>query len=171
MCSSCSRQLSSVRASVSAGNRALFVRRNLNLWVYKTELNLKYQKLGNEKKDCARGCSSDLYYLRKSAERKAHINLVGGTNAFLICALRSADFLRQCLSLEQSHRTISFSFFIPLLNTTSRFSIFSSFFKVNFLWSLRHHHLALAFYWLRLILLFYSPTPNCRANVKDEMKK
>ena len=37
-------------------------------------------------------------YLRKSADHKAHISPVSGPNASLTCALRSADFLRQCTS-------------------------------------------------------------------------
>ena len=51
--------------------------------------------------------SEDKHHLRKSADRKAQISPVSGTNAFLICAFRSADFLRWCLSSERS--TISFS--------------------------------------------------------------
>ena len=38
--------------------------------------------------------SGDKHHLRKSAERKAQISPVSGTNAFLICAFRSADFFR-----------------------------------------------------------------------------
>ena len=34
------------------------------------------------------------HHLRKSADRKAQISSVSGTNAFLICAFRSAHFLR-----------------------------------------------------------------------------
>ena len=34
------------------------------------------------------------HHLRKSADRKAQISSVSGTNAFLICAFRSADFLK-----------------------------------------------------------------------------
>ena len=37
------------------------------------------------------------HHLRKPADRKAQISSVSGTNAFLICAFRSADFLRWCL--------------------------------------------------------------------------
>ena len=37
------------------------------------------------------------HHLRKSADRKAQISSVTGTYAFLICAFRSADFLRWCL--------------------------------------------------------------------------
>ena len=33
--------------------------------------------------------SGDKHHLRKSANRKAQISLVSGTNAFLTCALRS----------------------------------------------------------------------------------
>ena len=37
--------------------------------------------------------SGDKHHPRKSADRKAQISPVSETNAFLICALRSADFL------------------------------------------------------------------------------
>ena len=43
-------------------------------------------------------CWGDKHHLRKSADRKAQFSPVSGTNAFLICAFRSADFLRWCLS-------------------------------------------------------------------------
>ena len=46
--------------------------------------------------------SEDKHHQRKSADRKAQISLVSGTNAFLICAFRSADFLRWCLSSEHN---------------------------------------------------------------------
>ena len=45
--------------------------------------------------------SEDKHHLRKSADRKAQISPVSGTNALLICAFRSADFLRWCLSSER----------------------------------------------------------------------
>ena len=46
--------------------------------------------------------SGDKHYLRKSADRTAQISPVSGTTAFLICAFRSADFLRLCLSPERN---------------------------------------------------------------------
>ena len=46
--------------------------------------------------------SEDKHHLRKSADRKAQSNPVSGTNAFLICAFRSADFLTWCLSSERN---------------------------------------------------------------------
>ena len=46
--------------------------------------------------------SGDKHHLRKSADRKAQISPVSGMNAFLICAFRSADFLRWCLSPERN---------------------------------------------------------------------
>ena len=46
--------------------------------------------------------SGDKHHLRKSADQKAQISPVSGTNAFLICAFRSADFLRWCLSPERN---------------------------------------------------------------------
>ena len=42
--------------------------------------------------------SGDKHHPRKSADRKTQINPVSETNAFLICALRSADFLGWFLS-------------------------------------------------------------------------
>ena len=42
-------------------------------------------------REVARG---DKPYLRKSTDRKAQISPPNWTNAFLICALRSVDFLR-----------------------------------------------------------------------------
>ena len=46
--------------------------------------------------------SGDKHHLRKYADRKAQISLVSGTNAVLICAFRSADFLRWCLCPERN---------------------------------------------------------------------
>ena len=46
--------------------------------------------------------SGDKHHLRKFADRKAQISSVSGTNAFLICAFRSANFLRWCLSPERN---------------------------------------------------------------------
>ena len=62
--------------------------------------------IGNRKKKrlCLRLRSGDKHHLRKSADRKAQISPVSGTNAFLICAFRSADFLRWCLSPERNLR-------------------------------------------------------------------
>ena len=55
-----------------------------------------------EKILCVRLRSGDKHHLSKSADRKAQISPVSGKNAFLICAFRSADFLRRCLSPERS---------------------------------------------------------------------
>ena len=46
--------------------------------------------------------SGDKHHPRKSADRKAQISPVSETTAFLICALRSADFLGRCLSPERN---------------------------------------------------------------------
>ena len=46
--------------------------------------------------------SGDKHHLRKSSDRKAQISPASGTNAFLICAFRSEDFLRWCLSPERN---------------------------------------------------------------------
>ena len=66
--------------------------------------------IGNsKKKEIVREVAlGDKHHLRKSADRKAQISPVSGTNAFLISAFRSADFLRWCLSPEATSRTISF---------------------------------------------------------------
>ena len=56
--------------------------------------------------------SEDKHHLRKSADRKAQISPVSETSAFLICAFRSADFLRWCLSPSATSRTISFFLFL-----------------------------------------------------------
>ena len=47
----------------------------------------------------------------KSADQKAQIIPVSGTNAFLICAFWSEDFLRWCYSPSATSRTISFFYF------------------------------------------------------------
>ena len=48
--------------------------------------------------------SEDKHHLRKSADSKAQISPLSGTNAFLIniVLFRSADFLRWCLSSERN---------------------------------------------------------------------
>ena len=63
-------------------------------------ISLKIQKtIGIRKKRlCGRLRPGDKHHLRKSGDWKAQISPVSGTNAFLICAFRSADFLRWCLS-------------------------------------------------------------------------
>ena len=54
------------------------------------------------------------HHLRKSEDRKAQISQVSGTNAFLVCAFRSADFLRSCLSSERS-LTHNLFFLFPIV--------------------------------------------------------
>ena len=49
------------------------------------------------------------HHLRKSADRNAQIRSVSGTNAFLICVFRSADFSGGVYSPSATSRTISFS--------------------------------------------------------------
>ena len=63
---------------------------------------------------CARLRSGNKHHLRKSADRKAQISPVSGTNAFLICAFRSADFLRWCLSPERN-LTHNLFFLFPIV--------------------------------------------------------
>ena len=80
----------------------------LTLLILKTIVNGK-------KRFCARLRSEDKHHLRKSADRKAQISPLSGTNAFLICAFRSADFLRWCLSSERN-LTHNLFFLFPIVN-------------------------------------------------------
>ena len=54
------------------------------------------------------------HHLRKSANRKAQISSVSGTNAFLICAFRSADF-SQVVFIPQSQPHAQSLFLIPIV--------------------------------------------------------
>ena len=54
------------------------------------------------------------HHLRKSSDQKAQISPVSGTNAFLICAFRSEDFLRWCLSSERN-LTHNLFFLFPIV--------------------------------------------------------
>ena len=59
--------------------------------------------IGNRKRDCAWGCARRINTTSENLQiEKAQISTVSGTNAFLICAFRSADFLRRCLSSERN---------------------------------------------------------------------
>ena len=76
---------------------------------------MKVLTIGNRKKRlCVRLRSEDKHHLRKSADRKAQISPVSRTNAFLICAFRSADFLRWCLSSERN-LTHNLFFLFPIV--------------------------------------------------------
>ena len=66
------------------------------------KMKLIPKTIGNRKRLCVRLRSVDKHHLRKSADRKAQISPVSGTNVFLICAFRSTDFLRWCLSSERN---------------------------------------------------------------------
>ena len=71
--------------------------------------------IGNRKKRlCVRLRSEEKHHLRKSSDRKAQISPVSGMNAFLICAFRSADFLRWCLSPERN-LTHNLFFLFPIV--------------------------------------------------------
>ena len=60
----------------------------------KNESN-QYQKLSEIEKEIVREVArGDKPYLRKSTDLKAQISPLNWTNVFLICALRSVDFLR-----------------------------------------------------------------------------
>ena len=52
----------------------------------------------------------DKHHLRKSADRKAQVSPVSGKNAFLICAIRSADFFRVFIPCVQPHAQSLFLF-------------------------------------------------------------
>ena len=57
----------------------------------------EYQKLLEIEKEIVREVArdrGDKPYMRKSTDRKAQISPLSWTNVFLICALRSVDFLR-----------------------------------------------------------------------------
>ena len=54
------------------------------------------------------------HQLRKPADRKAQISSASGTNAFLICAFRSADFLRWCL-FPKRNLTHNLFFLFPIV--------------------------------------------------------
>ena len=71
--------------------------------------------IGNRKKRlCVRLRSGDKHHLRKPSDRKAQISPVSETNAFLICAFRSEDFLRWCLSSERN-LTHNLFFLFPIV--------------------------------------------------------
>ena len=55
------------------------------------------------------------HHLRKSADRKAQISSVSGTNAFLICAFRSADFLRWSRFIPQAQPHAQSLFLFPIV--------------------------------------------------------
>ena len=62
--------------------------------------------------------SEDKHHMKISADRKAQISRVSGTSAFLICAFRSADFLRWCLSPKRNithHLFCYFQYFLVLI--------------------------------------------------------
>ena len=67
-----------------------------------------------KKRLCVRLRLGDKHNLRKSSDRKAQISPVSGTNAFLICAFRSEDFLRWCLSPERN-LTHNLLFLFPIV--------------------------------------------------------
>ena len=78
--------------------------------------------IGNRKRNCAWGCArGDKHHLRKYADRKAQIRKVFFPIIGLICAFRSADFLRWCLSPRaQPHAQSLFLFPIVFgINTPS----------------------------------------------------
>ena len=82
-----------------------------------TQSELVPKTIGNRKERlCVRLHSEEKHHLRKSADRKAQVSPVSGTNAFLICVFRSADFLRWCLS---SKRNLTHNLFFSISNSFS----------------------------------------------------
>ena len=87
--------------------------------------------IGNRKKRlCVRLRPGDKHHLRKSADRKAQIRKAFVPLTGLICAFRSADFLRWCLSPERNL-------------THNLFFLFPVVFGISFFWSEceRNHNL------------------------------
>ena len=82
---------------LDAVKEEIFVGKKFNTSPFKAfrmEFN-SYQKLLEIEKEIVREVArGDKPYLRKSTDRKAQISPLDWTNAFLICALRSVDFLR-----------------------------------------------------------------------------
>ena len=81
------------------------------------EISKKWIKLipktiGNRKRDCAWGCAWGIkQHLRKSADRKAQIRKAFVPLTELICAFRSADFLRCCFIPQAQPHAQSLSLF------------------------------------------------------------
>ena len=67
-----------------------------------------------KKRLCVRLRSEDKHHLRKSADRKAQIRKTFVPLTGLICAFRSADFLRWCLSSETQPHAQSL-FLLPIV--------------------------------------------------------
>ena len=67
----------------------------------KNQINIP-KTIGNRKKMCVRLRSEDKHKLRKSAGRKEQIRKAFFPLTGLMCAFRSADFLRWCLSSERN---------------------------------------------------------------------
>ena len=64
-------------------------------WLKPRPIQILMPKLLEIEKEIVREVArGDKPYLRKSTDRKAQISPLNWTNDFLICALRSVDFLR-----------------------------------------------------------------------------
>ena len=69
--------------------------REISRWVI---IQLIPKTIGNRKRDCAWGCAWGINTTWENLQIEKHKSVrFGGTNAFLICAFRFADFLRWCL--------------------------------------------------------------------------
>ena len=76
---------------------------------------LTLKAIGNRKERLrVRLRSEDKHHLRKSADRKAEIRKAFVSLTGLICAFRSADFLRWCLSSERN-LTHNLFFLFPIV--------------------------------------------------------
>ena len=88
-------RLSSQRESETKKRKPKENRKFLTCPPHPTTSIIKYQKLLEIEKEIVREVArGDKPYLRKSTDRKAQISPLNWTNAFLICALWSVDFLR-----------------------------------------------------------------------------
>ena len=87
----------------------------LSFFSSKKWIKLIPKTIGNRKKRlCVRLRSGDKHHLKKSSDRKAQIRKASVPLTGLICAFRSEDFLRWCLSPSATSRTISF-FLFPIV--------------------------------------------------------
>ena len=81
----------------SSKQLAFFRNKRTNFQLHRPSPHRKneYQKQLEIEKEIVREVArGDKPYLRKSTDRKAQISPLNWANAFLICALRSVDFLR-----------------------------------------------------------------------------
>ena len=86
-------------------------------------IKLITKTIGNRKKRlCVRLRSGDKHHLRKSSDRKAQIRKAFVPCTGLICAFRSEDFLRWCLSPERN-LTHNLFFLFPIVFVINWFTV------------------------------------------------